>query len=164
MNAMVQVWHSANWEARTALRFTVDLDSVDIVQVLLHYGVGVDWMSISSCTNAGLLKLLRVAGNSSYSTIETHYSEGIEGGSRVKRYMLRSLSDQCRRVIRKHLLEVNLQASLFRSVRYLSLPILLEKYLVFGETLKCPGILRGQSEGLCEQMLVFLKNIPDPEV
>ena len=54
VNAMVQIWHSANWEAKTALGFAVDLDTVDIVQLLLHYGVQVDHMSLSNCTNLEL--------------------------------------------------------------------------------------------------------------
>ena len=75
VNVMVQIWHSANWEAKTALGFAVDLDTVDIVQLLLHYGVQVDHMSFSNCTNLELCKLLKVAGDASYSMTDTNTSE-----------------------------------------------------------------------------------------
>ena len=105
VNAMVQIWHSANWEAKTALGFAVDLDTVDIVQLLLNYGVQVDHMSLSS-TNLELCKLLKVAGDASYLITDTNASEhvSIKRGKGLERHMLRNLSDQCQMVIRRHLL------------------------------------------------------------
>ena len=67
-------------------------------------------------------------------------------------------------VIRRHLLQVNLEASLFHTVRYLALPILLQEYLVFGVTLKCPSTSCERSQSLCEQMLLFYRNISSDPV
>ena len=161
VNTIVRVWHSANWEEKTALNFALDVDSTDIAQLLLYYGVHVDRPSISTRANTKLRKLLRVAGDSSYSIIDINYSEGarIEYGRCFRKFSLKSLSDQCRRVIRKHLLEVNRNSSLFHTVRCLEFPAPLQEYLLFDVTLKCPSILRGQSQGLCEQMLVFYRTI-----
>ena len=164
VNAMVQIWHSANWEAKTALGFAVYVDTVDTVQLLLHHGVQVDHMSLSKCTNPGLCKLLKVAGDASFADTNTSEYVRIENGKSLKRHMLRTLSDQCRRLIRRHLLEVNLEASLFHTVRYLALPIPLQEYLVFGVTLKCPSISCERSQGLCEQMLVFYRSISSDPV
>ena len=139
VNVTVHVWHSTYWGTKTALRFALELNSIDIVKLLVHYGVRIDLFDIRSCASLGLRKLLRVAGDTTYCILDSEpkvQNANIEDEKRSKRHIW-SLTEQCRRLIRRRLLEVNEKDNVFHMVRCLGLPVPLQDYLVFGVTLKC---------------------------
>ena len=73
VNVTVHVWHPTYWGTKTALRFALEVNSFDMVKLLVQYGVRIDLFDIRSCANLELRKLLRVAGDNTYCILDLKF-------------------------------------------------------------------------------------------